>query len=122
MNPVPTPPSPDDLDLNFDAEGSEDNTIRPCPPERRASLEAYREQVRRWWRPEGILDEQGNIQPHCIDIDFDGPGDNTIRPCPPERRASLEAYREKLRQWGALKDPAAEKSPDGDSSNDQGTA
>jgi hypothetical protein len=37
--------------------------------------------------------------PNSINVDSDGPGDNTIRPCRPERRAFLEADREKLRRW-----------------------
>jgi tetratricopeptide (TPR) repeat protein len=38
--------------------------------------------------------------PDDLVIDADGPGDNTHRPCRPERRALLEAEREKLRRWG----------------------
>jgi hypothetical protein len=36
-------------------------------------------------------------------IYYDGPGDNTIRPCPPELLASARAEREKLIRYGGLK-------------------
>jgi hypothetical protein len=39
--------------------------------------------------------------PEVIDIVAQGAGDNTIRPCRPERRAALEAERDLLRRWGA---------------------
>jgi hypothetical protein len=38
--------------------------------------------------------------PDSVNVDSDGPGDNTIRPCSPERRAFLERERELLRRWG----------------------
>jgi len=45
-----------------------------------------------------------SASPDVIDVSSDGPGDNTIRPCRPERRAALEAERELLRRWRAPKD------------------
>jgi hypothetical protein len=33
---------------------------------------------------------------------FDGPGDNTVRPCPPELLAFMRAEREKLIRYGAF--------------------
>ena len=36
-------------------------------------------------------------------IYYDGPGDNTIRPCPPELLASARAMQEKLIRYGGLK-------------------
>lgn len=36
-------------------------------------------------------------------IYYDGPGDNTIRPCPPELLAFARAEREKLIRYGGLK-------------------
>ena len=35
-------------------------------------------------------------------IYYDGPGDNTIRPCPPELLASARAMQEKLIRYGGL--------------------
>jgi hypothetical protein len=45
------------------------------------------------------------------DLDLDQPGDNTVRPCRPERRAALEAEREKLRRWGGLNAGSSDESP-----------
>jgi hypothetical protein len=38
----------------------------------------------------------------AVNLDIAGPEDNTIRPCRPERRAFLEAERQKLIRWGTL--------------------
>jgi len=40
-----------------------------------------------------------------IDLHYDGPGDNTIQPCPPELLDSARAMREKLIRYGALEVP-----------------
>jgi hypothetical protein len=40
-----------------------------------------------------------------VEVDSDEPGDNTIRPCRPERRAILEKVRELLRRWGIPRKP-----------------
>ncbi len=91
------------IDLILDS-NKVDRTIRPCPPERRAALEAEREKIRRW------REENGDALPPCIDLILDADkGDYTVRPCSLERRAVLEAEREKIRRWrGAKKRPAAE--------------
>jgi len=34
-------------------------------------------------------------------IDGDKVGDTTVRPCPPHRRAFLEAWRDKIQHWKA---------------------
>src|SRR5437899_900348 len=114
MNPHPGPPSPEDAPrsfrpecdspnaVNFDFDGPVDNTIRPCRPERRAALEAERELLRRWAEHERTPRPAGNAECDSLNVvnfDFDGPVDNTIRPCRPERRAALEAERELLRRW-----------------------
>jgi hypothetical protein len=119
MNPIP--PLPEDLDLDSDEAG--DKTIRPCRPELRAALEAEREKLRgcRITR-DGILDEEGNLHPAEVDIDSDEPGDNTIRPCRPELRAALEAEREKLRRWRALKNSPAQEPPAADSPDHKDSA
>lgn len=46
-----------------------------------------------------------------VDIVFDGPGDNTIRPCPPELLAHARAMREKEIRYGTLKDSKADTGP-----------
>jgi hypothetical protein len=38
----------------------------------------------------------------AVNLEMDGPEDNTTRPCRPERRAFLEAERDKLIRWGTL--------------------
>ncbi len=40
-----------------------------------------------------------------IDVYFDGAGDNTIAPCPPELLEPARAMREKLIRYGAIKAP-----------------
>lgn len=46
-----------------------------------------------------------------VDIVFDGPGDNTIRPCPPELLAHARAMREKEIRYGTLREPKADPPP-----------
>jgi hypothetical protein len=93
------------VDVILDGEQG-DRTIRPCSPERRAALEAERENLRRW------REEKGDVPSDCVDVILDGEqGDRMIRPCSPERRAALEAERENLRRWReASKAPVVEPS------------
>ena len=46
-----------------------------------------------------------------VEIVFDGPGDNTIRPCPPELLAHARAMREKEIRYGTLRVPKADPAP-----------
>jgi hypothetical protein len=45
---------------------------------------------------------------------FDGPGDTTVRPAPPELRKHLEAEREKIRRWQEQQAQDKPKPPDSD--------
>jgi hypothetical protein len=47
----------------------------------------------------------------AVDIVFDGPGDNTIRPCPPELLAHARAMREKEIRYGTLKESKSDSAP-----------
>lgn len=38
----------------------------------------------------------------CVDLVYDGPGDNTVRPVRPELRALAIAEREKIMRWQAF--------------------
>lgn len=48
-------------------------------------------------------------------LDSDGPGDNTHKPCRPERRVLLEQEYEKLLRWGGAQqtDPPVQPEPEG---------
>ena len=48
-------------------------------------------------KPPGVYSDD------CIDIFDDGPGDNTIRPCRPERLLDLLKERNELIKWGYMK-------------------
>ena len=51
---------------------------------------------------------------NCTIIEFDGPADHTVRPCPPERLAGLMAIREQYVEAGLLppwKGPTGENEP-----------
>ena len=49
-----------------------------------------------------------------VEIDFDGPGDNTIRPCPPELLAHARAMREKEIRYGTPEVPRGDTGPQTD--------
>ena len=100
------PPSPDDAVVYVDSDEPGDNTVRPCRPERRALLEKERELLNRWGKRDDATDEQARTLPIPLNVDSDEPGDNTIRPCRPERRALLEKERELLNRWGAAQNRA----------------
>jgi hypothetical protein len=46
-----------------------------------------------------------------VTVDSDGPGDNTRRPCRPERRALLEKERELLHLYGMKREGANGEPP-----------
>ena len=100
MIPHSNGPAPDNLVLNIDSDEPGDNTIRPCRPELRSILEKERESLNGGRTREDTLEEQPTSDPEYFNVDSDGPGDNTIRPCRPELRSILEREREILRRYG----------------------
>jgi len=51
-------------------------------------------------KPESELVGAGYDSGDCVNVVFEGPGDNTIRPCRPEMLEHLKAEREKILKWG----------------------
>jgi hypothetical protein len=116
--------SPDWTILEFD--GPADNTVKPCPPEVLPYALAERERlVQAGLLPPlpGAKSEIGQVdanppgesvpnKPHpeplglsssdCTILEFDGPGDTTVRPCRPELLPILLAERERYVQAGLL--------------------
>jgi hypothetical protein len=81
-------------------DGPGDTTVRPCSPERRAFLMAEHEKIQRWeaeMKERALAGEEVSLEP--LIIESDGPGDTTVRPCSPERRAFLMAERERIERW-----------------------
>ena len=61
--------------------------------------------------PEKPWQQLGSDSHGTVDLVFDGPGDNTIRPCRPELLEIARAMREKEIRYGTLKGSKADSAP-----------
>lgn len=86
--------------LNIFDDGPGDMTIRPARPVLRKLGEEERARIAKWeqYLKENRQSYEGNSH-DVVDIIDDGPGDNTIRPIPPERLPHALKEKERIAKW-----------------------